>query len=646
MTPTNWLTSNNKLSIFIILLLAKSVFAQNSFADYKRLYPDYNEIIISDVLHYDFSIQDKKLKVIQDNHYESMILNENGIQNNQESFTYSELVKLLNYEAYTVVNINGRDKKIKVTQTNENPYHSSNIFHNDVKERQLIFPNIDVGVKKVFDYQVELKDPFLLHKFVFQKSVIPCLEASLEIKADKDIDVGYKVFNDPNNLIVFTKTEKKGKIFYSWTLKNAKPIRFEENSPGYLHELPHIDVYIKNYKVDDKEVRVLSEVSDLYKYYSNFVKDLNKTEHPELKELSIQLTQNQSDEINKVKSILYWVKDNIQYIAFENGYEGFIPREASVVFERKFGDCKDMANLISTMAKYAQIKNVSIAWIGTREIPYSYQELATPSVDNHMIAVYQNNGQYYFLDATDKNSRFGIPTEFIQGKQALIYQNDQYTIVDVPVTNAQDNGALDQAYLKIIDDKLIGTGKLTLKGYNRSSIISLLSDETGDQRLNFMKDLLLKGNNKFKLIKYSEENLTDRDQPYIIHSEYEIDNYIVRVEKDIFLGLCLDKRFVELMLDSDRTWKYDLHFIANSVSIYTLDIPKGYQVKYLPQNFTIDNDVFYVNTIYTVKDEKIKVEIQIHSKKIVIEPSDFEIWNNSIKKMKREFGESLILTQK
>ena len=34
-------------------------------------------------------------------------------------FTYSELVKLIDYDAYSVVNVKGKEKKLKVSQTAE-----------------------------------------------------------------------------------------------------------------------------------------------------------------------------------------------------------------------------------------------------------------------------------------------------------------------------------------------------------------------------------------------------------------------------------------------------------------------------------------------------------------------------------------------
>ena len=94
--------------------------AQLTFQDYKKEYPDFNEVVLLDYQGYEISIENKKLKIIQNTSFESMILSENGIHNNEESFTYSELVKLLEYDAFSVVNINGKEKKMKVTQNLEN----------------------------------------------------------------------------------------------------------------------------------------------------------------------------------------------------------------------------------------------------------------------------------------------------------------------------------------------------------------------------------------------------------------------------------------------------------------------------------------------------------------------------------------------
>jgi len=155
MIQMNWLKSLNKKTFIglFIGLTSISIHAQNTFQDYKKEYPDFNEVVLLDYQGYDISIENKKLKIIQNTSFESMILSENGIHNNQESFTYSELVKLLEYEAYSLVNTNGKEKKIKVTQSTEKNSSSSSVFFDDIKERQLVFPNLETGAKKVYNYR-------------------------------------------------------------------------------------------------------------------------------------------------------------------------------------------------------------------------------------------------------------------------------------------------------------------------------------------------------------------------------------------------------------------------------------------------------------------------------------------------------------
>lgn len=643
----NWLKLSNKhIGIFAFFgIIAFSGNAQNSLEQYKKQYPDFNELVINDVQSYDFFIENNKLKVIQDNQFESIILTDNGIQGNKESFSYSELVKLLGYDAYSVVNVAGKEKKIKVTQTNEVQSNQSSVFYDDVKIRQLIFPNLEAGAKKMYNYQVEFIDPFLLHKFLFGGG-LPVKNSTLEIKTDKNINIGYKIFNDESNSVVFSKTEKKGKWVYKWTYNDVKPVKMEANSPGYLYVIPHINVYIKDYTVNNKKVDVLGDIDKLFAYYKGFTKNLNQTEDPTLKAITLKLTENLTNDEDKVKSIFYWVKDNIKYIAFENGYEGFIPREASLICERKFGDCKDMASIITAMAKYANVKNVYIAWIGTRDIPYSYDELPTPAVDNHMIAVYKKGTEYIFLDATDKETLYGISTGFIQGKEAMIGDGESYKIIPVPVVASEKNEVKENVQLKIEKDKLVGSGKIEFSGYNRSRLLSRIGDATNKTRFEMIKSLVLKGNNKFNLKDYKEENIKDRDKSYQISYNFDLGNYIVNVDKEMYVNLFLDRPLDKMIIEKDRSAKFEFEHLNYINSQYELEIPQNYTVKYMPKNFSLDNDYLKVDFVYEVKNNKILLHSQLKQKKLLLDKTDFELWNKSIKDLKNNYTDTLILLEK
>src|SRR5690606_36760268 len=110
-------TRSIKLAIIVFFGFANA--SAQTLAEYKQRYPDYPEVVLNSHQSYDLAIVKNKLQVLQNNYQETMILNQNGIQNTRESFTYSDLVKIRSYEAFSIVNQGGKARKIKVTQTSD-----------------------------------------------------------------------------------------------------------------------------------------------------------------------------------------------------------------------------------------------------------------------------------------------------------------------------------------------------------------------------------------------------------------------------------------------------------------------------------------------------------------------------------------------
>ena len=647
MTPIIWLKSLNSNAFYtvIFLFLVIAVQGQNNFEAYKQQYPDYNELILNNSTSYSINIVDKKLKVIQDNQFDSMILSANGIQNNKESFSYSELVKLISFDAYTVIQEKGREKKIKVTQALEKMSSNGSVFYDDVRTKQLIFPNLQAGAKKVYEYSTEFTDPNLMHKFIFG-DINSVKNSTLKIKADKSVQIGYEVFNDPNHEIEFTKTENKDSYSYQWTLRDSKPIKYEDNTPGILYSIPHIIFYIEEYNIDNLKVEMLGGIDKIYNYYSGFVKNLNTSEDKALKELTLSITEDKKTEEEKLKAIYYWVKDNIKYIAFEHGYGGFIPREANLVFDRKFGDCKDMASIITSMAKYANVPNVYLAWIGTRNIPYSFTTIASPSTTDHMIAVYQKGIEYIFLDATDQETQYGMPSAFIQDKEALLYKGEKSQIVKVPITSSHKNLIKDSVIFTVKDEKIIGNGHLEISGYNRTNTLSQLGDATNKTKFEMIKSLVLKGNNKFSLNDFCEENTKERDKPYVVLYDFDISNYAVKVDKELYINMFFDKPYEKSSLEKDRMANYDFEYLTQFYSDVVCIVPKNYTVSYVPKNYELENDVIKIKIQYLHKGNSIQLKSTIELKKLMLEQKDFALWDETVKKLKSNYSDTVVLHQK
>ena len=243
-------------------------------------------------------------------------------------------------------------------------------------------------------------------------SYIPVVNAELKVTFPETVKLAYSLFGDDTSRIKFSSSKSGKLVTYTWTAKNSPSLTIEPNSPNRSYFDPHVIFRISSYEEGrwkDMPCRISS--SGLYKWYTTLVKDINKNDEAELKNLVSKITVGLTSDREKAKAIYQWVQGNINYIAFEDGMGGFVPRDAEKVYRNKYGDCKDMANLLRQLLQYAGL-NANLAWIGTRNRPYTYERVPTPVVDNHVIVSLGLDGKNIFLDATGKYIPFGLPQPY------------------------------------------------------------------------------------------------------------------------------------------------------------------------------------------------------------------------------------------
>ena len=128
--------------------------------------------------------------------------------------------------------------------------------------------------------------------------------------------------------------------------------------------------------------------------------------------------------------------------------EGFVPRDAALVCNRRYGDCKDMASILTAMLNTAGVP-AYFTWIGTRDLPYTFSNEPLPMVSNHMICTINLNGKFVFLDGTDPTCVFGLTPSGIQDKEAMVAINEkEYKLLKVPVIEKSKNTIVDTTWLE------------------------------------------------------------------------------------------------------------------------------------------------------------------------------------------------------
>lgn len=135
----------------------------------------------------------------------------------------------------------------------------------------------------------------------------------------------------------------------------------------------------------------------------------------------------------KIAAIHDYVRKTIRYIAEEHALNAIVPRKPSLVLSRGYGDCKDRAYLVASLAHQYNIPNVYMALICTEPRPalngtHIFQY-------NHVICAWEENGHIEFFDPTCKYCPLeNIPESDIDRPALVLNPNNPRHIV-VPPAN-------------------------------------------------------------------------------------------------------------------------------------------------------------------------------------------------------------------
>lgn len=615
---------------------------------YKSKYVDQPAVIIDRSQTLNLVVSGDSIKAYADVKEEMLHLKDQADAFSDRKVYGSHFNRISNLKAKTLVWDRGRYKEMAVSNFNRASDPSDGVFFDDSYYYSFNFPALAAQNRTQLEYREEIKDVRFISGYVFS-SYLPQVKTTFTINVPKGVEIGFRVFNDPDGLLQFSKVEKAGQSIFQWSAENLPALKFEANGPEARYYAPHVVCFIKSYQTrKGKSVRLLSNLDDLYSWYYSFIKDLHKSPSPELETVVEKIKSASSSELEIVKNTFYWVQDHIKYIAFEQGMRGFVPHSASYVCEKRYGDCKDMASIIVGMLQVAGIKSFC-TWIGSRDLPYRYTEIPSPMVDNHMIATYISpDGQYYFLDATSNYTPFGYPSSMIQGKEALIAIDSQrYEIREVPVIEPGKSLIIDSVIIKIDNNQLIGTGESKLTGYQK--IFSAYElDRSGQEDIkNSLVKILYKGSNKFYLDQYEVKNLHDRDNATRIKYDFRIADYFQKTGDEIFINLNLEKSlYNDLINTSTRKTPLEAKIQNTSVEIVELTIPTGYEVDYLPENIRYEGKHLSFEMTYTHKPGTVILNRRLELKYIYLTTPEFDTWNDSVKKLSAAYKESVILKHK
>lgn len=536
---------------------------------------------------------------------------------------------------------NNTDKKTTISGIQTYDVQQADVFHSDFKFKYFVFSNVEDNSNVEYSYTNKYLEHKLLSVFDFQNE-FKTDKAILKIVCDPKIEIGFKLFGDNQEKIIFSETSEKGQKVYTWQAENIVAFEPESIMCATGNYVTHLIYFIKSFENQSVKETVFGSPKDLYKWYSSLVKDINLKDKSKIIQKTNDLIKDKKTEIDKARTIFQWVQSNLNYVAFEFGMGGFIPRDAADVFDKKYGDCKDMANLINQMMQIAGIKS-SLTWIGTRKKAYTYTDLPTPVTDNHMIASAIISGKRYFFDATDKYCEFGYPTQMIQDKEAMIGISDNdFVIEKVPVVAAQSNLTKIIFDLNVFENEITGNVKATVSGINKSNLLNTLSAVNSKEQ-DIWKNIVNETNPKLNLEITTSSRNDYTELPSASSYKLTIADWLKHLNEKVLFKPVLMFPFSDYVIDVEkRKYGVDLHSTQAFEMEYNYKIPKNYTVEFLPPSTVFENSLGKIAIQFSMKDGLLKVTQNIVVLKIDFSKKDFQSWNEFIKKINKNCNQSVV----
>jgi hypothetical protein len=502
------------------------------------------------------------------------------------------------------------------------------------------FTAAESGQRARFQYESEYTDAKYLTR-VFFHEYFPIAKSIISFKVPGWVQVDIQEMNFAGYTIKKLVTKEKDGTTYTYTATGLNMVTSEPSDLAKPYYLPHLVVTVRSYTIDQKQYNGLKNIDDMYAWYNLLYKKA-ENDPSVLKTQVDQLIAGKKNEEEKIKAIYYWVQDNIRYIAFEDGYSGFVPQTVQEVYKNKYGDCKGMANLVTEMLKLGGF-DAHFAWIGTRDIPYDRKQVQSLCVDNHAICVLYLNGKPYFIDGTEKYTAFGHNAYRIQGKNVLVQDGDKYRTEIVPAAKVADNNIDTKTNLTLKGEKISGHVRMSFDGEAKNYFHNIYNAIPSNKRKEFINQMLQMNNKNAEVNNVKTSDFLNRDIPIVLEGDIDINNHVTLVDKLLYTSIdFFPQNITGLVPDDKRQNPIDLDNVFISTDQVTLELPAAAKAETMPSPFTASFKDNKIEATYKTAGNKIVLNKRMEVTSPVILNSDFTAYKTFINSIK-EFNNNNIV---
>jgi len=312
----------------------------------------------------------------------------------------------------------------------------------NLKEEHIAVPPLSVGDTLEYEIGTRIVTPFAPGEFWFAHNFVsgpPVRREALQL----DLPAERKVILKSAPSAPFKTWTQNGRTLYLWERTNAAASSTSSKDPADQEKTKAPDVQLSSF----------SDWNALGAWYAK-VQQGRSEPTADIRAKVDELTQNQSDPLEKIEALYEFVSTSIRTIDIPIGQAGWQPHSAGEVLANKYGDSADKNVLLAAMLQAAGSASDTALMPFSRAID---RTIPSPAQLEHAITAIPRAGGTIWVDATTEVAPFRMLASPLRDKSALLISTDgasrfAQTPADPPFASSQQ---VD------IDGRVSDLGKLT-----------------------------------------------------------------------------------------------------------------------------------------------------------------------------------------
>jgi hypothetical protein len=457
----------------------------------------------------------------------------------------------------------------------------ANIYDPNGRALKVTFPNLAVGDVVDITYKLTRLLPtrqnYFNDIFSFQNTE-PVLEASYSVDGPANMPLTSQLYHPERGSKIESSKSKVGdRMHYAWSVKNA-PQLVPEAAMDFSTEVPMLVV----------------TTDPSWQHFSQWWAKLTEPQleaTADIKAKVKELTKDAKTDDDKIKALYDFVAQDIRYRGLGVGPRtGYTPRKASETFTSRWGVCRDVSILLTSMLResgiqaYPVLTNVGDPVLG---------KIAYDGFNHAIVAMPKKDGGWTYIDPTAKNNTALLPG-YEAEQNTLVSTAKGEALLSIPALDPAANLGHATATTAIAaDGSMTSKIKLETKGMFDLIVRSSAAMLSKDQQQEALEGLLHHALPDAQLVSFDVTSALALFTPMEINVEIKVPNAAPKTGDYRLLrsvvtsgALGLVENVMPRILGADPNRKYglDVHVTFQYDQDETITLPADTKVLALPND--------------------------------------------------------------